>query len=269
MLTFLKLGGSIITDKRGKEAANLPTIGRLTREISAARAAYAHGTLIIGHGSGSFGHVYAARYGVHRGLALDADWIGYALTARAALRLNRIVVDALLAASVPALSVQPSAALTSRGGELESWNVDTIAHALQRRLVPVIHGDVAFDHTQGCAIMSTEALFAYLAHHTPLQPARLILVGETAVYTADPALNSDARLVPLITEHNIAEVLDYTGNSRGIDVTGGMQSKLRLMWQLVATIPGLEVHIINAEPGMLTRTLRGEPTTGGTTMRKE
>ncbi len=137
--------------------------------------------IVLSHGSGSFGHTYAARYGIHRGIAPDADWMGFALTAGAALRLNRIVVDELLAAGVPALSLQPSTTLRSSGGQLVAWDSSTVGRALDRRLVPVIHGDVAFDDAQGSAIISTEQLLVYLAQQAGgLRPTRVILVGESA-----------------------------------------------------------------------------------------
>src|SRR5262245_5465544 len=144
-LTFVKLGGSVITDKTGQEAPDLDTIRRLAIELRDARTADPSLRLVLGHGSGSFGHTYAARYGVHRGIASGADWMGFALTAAAALRLNRIVVDELLAVGVPALALQPSATLRSSAGELLAWDTAMIGRALGRGLVPVVHGDVAFD----------------------------------------------------------------------------------------------------------------------------
>jgi isopentenyl phosphate kinase len=256
MLTFVKFGGSVITDKRGQEAPDLAIISQLTRELSAARTAQLDSNFVVGHGSGSFGHVYAARYGIHRGLNPEDDWMGFALTARAARRLHGIMIDALLAAGIPALSLQPSASLHSRGGELVHWHTDSLANALRYRLVPVIHGDVSFDEAQGSAIISTEALFVQLALQTPMRPNRIVLVGENAVYTADPNRSRSARLIPLITEHNIDTVLNYAGESRAVDVTGGMRSKLALTWQLVQALPGLEVFIIGADPGLLTYVLQ-------------
>ncbi len=269
MLTFLKLGGSIITDKRGKEVADLPTIGRLSREIGTDWSDHPdERNLLIGHGSGSFGHVYAARYGVHQGLAADSNWMGFALTARAVRRLHGIIIDALLAVGIPALSLQPSATLTSAAGELADWQTTSIERALQQRMVPIIHGDVAFDTIQGSAALSTEALFAHLALHTSLKPDRIILVGETAIHTADPFTTPDASLVPLITRENIGQVLHQAGASRAVDVTGGMLSKLALMWQLVETLPDLEVILISAHPGLLELALRGEIPAESTCIRR-
>ena len=258
MLIFVKLGGSVITDKTGQEAPDLPLIGRLAAEVRAALdSAGPDFQLIIGHGSGSFGHTYARRYGIHRGLPPGADWIGFAQTAAAALRLNRIVVDELLAAGVPAIAFQPSATLVSRGGLLAEWDTAAIARALDHRLTPVVHGDVAFDIAQGTAIISTEQLLEALARTPALRPGRVVLVGETGVYTADPRANPQAERIPLITTANIGQVLQGAGASHGADVTGGMRSKVELMWRLAADTPGLTVQLVGAAPGLLTRALLG------------
>jgi len=265
MLTFVKFGGSVITDKTGQEAPDLPLIRRLAAEVRAALdQAGAHARLIIGHGSGSFGHTYAQRYGIHRGLAPDADWIGFARTAAAALRLNRIVVDELLAANVPAISFQPSSTLVSRGGQLASWDITAVARALDHRLTPVVHGDVAFDETQGTAIISTEQLLEALARTPALRPARIVLVGAAGVYTSDPRANPQAERIPLIAASNIAAVLQGAGASHGADVTGGMRSKVELSWRLATTYPGLTVQLIGAAPGLLTRALLGQAAGEGT-----
>lgn len=275
MYTFVKLGGSVITDKAGQEAADLPVIARLAAEVAAARAASPGLPIILGHGSGSFGHLYAARYGVHKGFApgalgeADAQrfYAGFALTAGAALRLNRIVVDALLAAGVPALSLQPSAALWASGGQIARWDTAHLGQALRHGLVPVVHGDVAFDSAQGTAIISTEALLAYLAEETELPPSRVILVGEDAVYTADPRRDPGAERVPLITIANLATALGGAAGSHAVDVTGGMRSKLELMWRLVQRLPGLEVRLIGPAPGNLQAALLGAELDTGTTIR--
>jgi isopentenyl phosphate kinase len=265
-ITFVKLGGSAITDKTGQEAPDLPTIRRLAAEIRAALAQRPDLQLVIGHGSGSFGHTYARRYGIHLGIAPDGDWMGFALTSAAALRLNRIVVDELLAAGVPALALQPSTTLRSERGALAAWQTATLAAALDHHLVPVVHGDVAFDTIQGSAIISTEQLLAYLAQVPALNPARVILVGESGVYTSDPHADPRARRIPRIDAANIAAVLRGAGASHGVDVTGGMRSKVELMWRLVEEVPGLTVQLIGPAPGLLEQALLGQAVGEGTTI---
>lgn len=266
MLVFVKLGGSVITDKTREEAPDLATIGRLARELGDALAADPSLRVILGHGSGSFGHVYARRYGVHNGLAPDADWRGFALTAGAALRLNRFVVDALLDAGVPALALQPSATIFADSGRLVEWRTANLSRALAHALVPVVHGDVAFDTAQGSAIISTEQLLVFLAASSELRPDRVILVGESGVYTADPRRDPAAERIPRIDTRNIAAVLAGTGASHGVDVTGGMRSKVELMWRLASAPPPLAVQLIGPAPGLLTRALLGQADGEGTTI---
>ena len=115
-LVFVKLGGSLITDKLRYETPRLAVIARLAKEIQAALEAKPDLKLVLGHGSGSFGHFVADRYKVHEGHL--KDWRGYVETAAAAQRLDRLVLDALLAEGVRAVNVQPSASARCHQGEL-------------------------------------------------------------------------------------------------------------------------------------------------------
>jgi isopentenyl phosphate kinase len=267
MITFVKFGGSVITDKQGREAPDGPVITRLATEIAAARQARPDVQLVLSHGSGSFGHVYAAQYGVHKGIPANGDWIGFAHTADAAARLNRIVVAALLECKVPALTLQPSTTALAHHGTLQNWETSNITRALAQGLVPLVYGDVAFDTGQGSAIVSTEQLLAYLCRQPALQPRRIVLVGEAAVYTADPRRDPQAAPIPVIDSSNIANVLHGTGGSHGVDVTGGMHNKISLMWSLVQHLATLEVVLIGPQPGLLSQSLRGQPPSFGTIIR--
>ncbi|NJM07130.1 uridylate kinase [Candidatus Gracilibacteria bacterium] len=268
MLTFVKFGGSVITDKQGHEAPDAPLIARLAAEVAAARHIQPELQLILSHGSGSFGHVYAARYGIHKGLPASSNWIGFARTADAAARLNRIVVAALLACDVPTLTLQPSASALAQNGILQHWETATLTHALTQRLVPLVYGDVAFDSAQGSAIISTEQLLAYLCQQPALQPQRIVLVGEAAVYTADPRREPQAAPIAQINVSNIEAVLHGSGGSHGVDVTGGMHNKITLMWSLVQRLPQLEVVLIGPQPGLLTQALSGHVPSFGTIIRR-
>ena len=62
-MLFLKLGGSLITDKHTPRTPRPDVLARLMQEITEARAARPGMRIVLGHGSGSFGHVEAKRYG--------------------------------------------------------------------------------------------------------------------------------------------------------------------------------------------------------------
>lgn len=259
---FLKLGGSLITDKSARETARHEVLARVAQEIACALAARPGLGLVLGHGSGSYGHFAAERYGIHRGH--PADWRGYAETAAAAARLDRLVVDACLAAGVPAVALQPSASARTRDGvlgELVTWPV---CELLRHGLVPVVYGDVALDETQDCSIISTEQIFAYLARR--VGPQRILLAGEVdGVYTADPQRDPGARLLPRLTPATWAASKEQLAGARGVDVTGGMHAKVRQMLDLIERMPDLKVAIFSGlEPGRVEQALTGMP--GGTVL---
>ena len=184
-LVFLKLGGSLITDKRTPLKPRRGVIRRVGREIREALDKSAGLQLLLGHGSGSFGHPVAEKYRVQEGLAASDDWWGYAETAAIAARLNRLVSETLLAQGIPALPLQPSASALCHDGRLVRLDVAPLQEALKRGLVPVVYGDVSFDTVRGSAVISTEQIFAYLAPY--LQPSRVILAAHVdGVFTADP-----------------------------------------------------------------------------------
>ncbi|MHB0859470.1 MAG: isopentenyl phosphate kinase [Anaerolineae bacterium] len=265
-LVFLKLGGSLITDKRRAETPHQATIVRAAQEIAAALKARPDLRLVLGHGSGSFGHFAAAKYGVHQGNL--QNWHGYAETAAAAQRLNRLVVDAMLAEGVPAVALQPSASALCEGGVLRQMATEPVEVLLSHGLVPTVYGDVALDVAQGCTIVSTEQILVFLARR--LRPQRIILVGEVAgVYSGDPKRTSIVRLIPEIHAGNFAEVERLTTASFGVDVTGGMLTKVRDLFALVMEQPETTVRIITGQRnGLIERALTDPELAEGTLLRR-
>src|SRR5690606_5654114 len=125
-IIYLKLGGSLITDKRTPETVRADVIVRIAQEIADARAAQPGMRLVLGHGSGSFGHVAGSRYGTRAGVRTVEQWMGYAITGDAAARLNRALTAALLAAGVPAWSIQPGASLRCHDGRIVAGPAETV-----------------------------------------------------------------------------------------------------------------------------------------------
>jgi len=247
-LVFLKLGGSIITDKRRYETPRPMVIARIARELNAALQARPNLKLLLGHGSGSFGHFPAERYHVREGNL--ENWRGYAETGAAAQRLNRLVTDALLAEGVHAVSVQPSASALCHNGDLVEVAVDRIVALLEHGLVPLVYGDVALDDARGCTIISTEQVFAYLARY--LRPNRVIMVGEVpGVYSGDPQRDAIVRLIPEINSRNYEQVEKMLSTSFGVDVTGGMLGKIRALFDLIREQPNLTARIITGRRNRL------------------
>jgi len=246
---FLKLGGSLITDKTQRETPRLDVLVRLAGEIADARRRRPEMRLLIGHGSGSFGHFAGKKYHTRDGIIAGKEaqsWYGYAETGAAAARLNRLVIDALLDAGLPAITIQPSATAQCHDGELQEMHWQSILHALDAGLLPVVHGDVAFDAERGCTIISTEQIFAYLAEY--LTPSRILLAGTVdGVFTGDPLRDKRVAHIPTIRASGQEIWESQLGGSYGVDVTGGMAAKVADMAGLVMAHPFLIVQILSGE----------------------
>lgn len=242
-LIFLKLGGSLITEKTVPQTARREVIERAAREVKEALEEGAF-QLLLGHGSGSFGHFTAQKYGVHEGL--KEEWWGFAETGAVAARLNRLVTDIFLEVGVPIISFQPSASARCRDGELIHLEVEPIGEALHRGLIPLVYGDVAFDEERGSAIISTEEVFSYLSSH--FLPQRIILAGEVeGVYGGDPEVYSAARLLELISPADLPQLEGMLAGSPTVDVTGGMLAKVRIMCRILESQPSIEIRFISGK----------------------
>ncbi|MEO1088594.1 MAG: hypothetical protein AAFY88_30540 [Acidobacteriota bacterium] len=164
-LIFIKLGGSLITDKQRDAHARLPVIQDLAAQLRRAldrleEAGERRPKFLLGHGSGSFGHAAAIRHGFLEGPAVTPT--AAAQVARAASRLNGLVVDALLDAGVPAWTWSPSSVVRSRDGRPRGGGLGSLVEALDADVVPVVYGDVLIDRPRRAAIASTEAVVTYL-----------------------------------------------------------------------------------------------------------
>jgi len=260
-LVLVKFGGSLITDKRREATPRTAVIRRLAEEIVEAQAQLT-GRLILGHGSGSFGHVAAARYRLGHGLVRSgssAPLAGVSVTQDQAARLHRLVIDALLEAGAMPFSVVPSSTLLTRKGRPVGGTLEPLTCALDRGLLPVVYGDVVMDRVWGAAICSTEAVLRYLAmrlEHHGFRVRRLLWLGET-----DGVYDGDGKTIPRIDRENYRHILRLVNPPGGTDVTGGMLLRLKTARALARC--GIESQIANGlEPGRLTAGLAGEEIPG-------
>lgn len=251
-MIFLKLGGSLITDKAERETAQIGILKRLAKEMAEALRAKPEIKLLVGHGSGSFGHAAAAEYGIFGGIKTEEEWRGVREVWAAANRLHRIVMDTFLEAGLPVFSFPPSAIAVSNHGEIARMPDEPIRRALRAGQLPVVQGDIVFDRGQGAAILSTEKVMAHLA--VKLKPERILLAGiEEGVYEGYPARE---RIMPEISADQAAKIPLEGADST--DVTGGMAHKVEQALKLAASMPGVDVRIFSgASPGNLQGALLG------------
>jgi len=254
-IVLLKLGGSLITDKDTPYTPRLDKLAELALEIKTALALNPNLLLILGHGSGSFGHVAAKKHGTRNGVQTREQWYGFAEVRFQAAELNRFVVQSLLEAGLSALPFPPSASMISDNRKVIHHNILTIQKALDNNLLPVVQGDVAFDESLGGTILSTEDVFTFLIEK--FNCSRILLAGiEAGVWEDFP---ERTKLVKQIQLSDYEKMRAGIKGSVSTDVTGGMKAKVEEMLALIQKNKKLTVQIFSAEEsGFLTRALQGE-----------
>ncbi|HYL05322.1 MAG TPA: isopentenyl phosphate kinase [Thermoanaerobaculia bacterium] len=258
-VTLVKLGGSLLTDKTAVDAVRPAILARLAAEI----AASAVPALVLAHGSGSFGHVAARRYGLAAGLRHGGGQLpGVSLTQERAAALHWQVCAALAAAGLHPFSLAPSSSVVADGGRPLAIAVEPLLLALAHGLLPVLYGDVVLDRLQGVAICSTERLFDLLASELRahgVRVRRVLWLGET-----DGVYDAAGRTLPRLDAGEWArrgELRGAIGGAAGTDVTGGMLHRVETALALAARgIPSLIAN--GTTPGLLAAALRGEPVPG-------
>jgi isopentenyl phosphate kinase len=255
-VTLVKLGGSLITDKSRPLTPRAETLARLAEEIVTANR---FGSLIVGHGSGSFGHVAAAAHSIQRGVHSAEQVDGVAETQVHAHRLHRLVAETLWKAGARPFSIAPSSCVVATAGDAGSLEIEPFVRALDLELTPVTFGDVVMDRRWGGSICSTEHVFELLVASMAsagVGVERVLWLG-----TTDGLYDKSGETVPRVDERNRSESLAVAGDSADADVTGGMQ--LRVATALRLAERGVPSWIGNGlEPGRLHDALLGRDVPG-------
>lgn len=266
-VTLVKLGGSLITQKGRPDTPRREVITRLAGELAEAWPRHGGG-IVVGHGSGSFGHATARRRGLV-GEAGGEPAIGASELAAAAsevqakaAELHAIVVAALREAGLPAFSIAPSSAAVAADARVTAFHGEPFALGLSRDLLPVTYGDVVLDRERGASILSTETVLAELARwllDRDWLVDRAIWLGET-----DGIYDAGGETVAGLTADGATEFLGTVAGSAATDVTGGMAH--RLDTALAMARLGIRSWIGDGnQPGVLARALEGDEI-GGTTV---
>ncbi len=257
-LVFLKLGGSLITDKHTARSPRREVINRITQEIANSLQKNPRLQIILGHGSGSFGHISGKKHGTLDGVRTAEEWQGFTEVWHDASLLNRIVLDSLIEAGTPALAFPPSAAIITRDRKIITWDLEPLQSALRMGMLPVVYGDVVFDTGRGGTILSTEDLFVHLA--IQFKPERILLAGrDPGVWEDYPDCTS---LLKEITPADLPSLQKKIRQSGAPDVTGGMEEKVKIMLQLNDKLPTLETIIFSGEDPESIQSILGGDTKG-------
>lgn len=256
-LLLIKLGGSLITDKSQDYTARPTIITRLAKEIKSARKNF-DGDIIIAHGSGSFAHTPAAKFGTQDGLVNQKSFVGLPIVADAAIQINRIVMHNFLEEGLPAVSFSPASMILAKARKTKFVNLFPLLHALNLDFLPILYGDIIFDEQQGFCIYSAERTLSLLAEKLASKYSQISLLfcGDS-----DGVYDDKNQTIQKITPQSFEKFKQFITGSAKTDVTGGMLHKVQASLDLAQK--GFSTLIINGhKSGELKRSILGQSHTG-------
>ncbi len=255
MLTVVKIGGSVITDKSSlKGFFNNKIVERLAQEIRSASEKIDSQFIVI-HGVGSFAHPIAKKFNLHKGYIGKQSNVGFSLCRAAVCELNNLFIRKLLQIGLNVGLVDTFSVAQTTGSKITDFNLSPVNNLLKKKLIPVLSGDIVFDFEQGFAIVSGDALVAYIARK--LKAERVVFVSDVdGIYDRNPKKYNNAKLLKNISNLNFKRVIENFESSDNLDVTGEMKGKLL---EIRKHLKGMNVSVVNGlVEGNLERSLTGD-----------
>ncbi len=253
-LTILKLGGSAITDKARESTPDIPTIQNIADQL---RDYYL--PLVLIHGGGSYAHPFVAKSGLGTGLRDRAQLRSISETEFYLSQLTRIICASLMLRNKLPVPFHPMSFMTFDKGKVKRILLDPIRKALRVGLIPLLHGDLVFDESQGIGVLSGDRIASLIG---PRLGASRVLLGcdVDGVYSENPKIFQSATLIPEVTSENFRLVFEASRGASG-DATGGMGEKFRQALKLAKN--GCECYIFNLrEKDALRKILKRDGITG-------
>ncbi|MEM1683351.1 MAG: isopentenyl phosphate kinase [Ignisphaera sp.] len=211
----MKLGGALLTDKSKPFSLRYSVLNRISREIAHAYRKCTSRIIVI-HGGGSFGHYVVEQHDLLHSCDAISQTIWFMR------EMNMIIADALSSFGIPVIPFDTHALTTIENNEIHI-HLKPITYALSLNLVPLLYGDIVLKEN-GADIVSGDEISWYLGKQ--LKPSRILFATTVdGVYDKDPA-NPDAKIIRILKLSDL-RTIDF-GKAKGVDVTGGMKTKLFL-----------------------------------------
>ncbi|MEM4160481.1 MAG: isopentenyl phosphate kinase [Thermoplasmata archaeon] len=239
-MQIIKLGGSLITDKRRYRKFRRQIVERIAQEVKEAWEAGKR--VIVVHGAGSFGHIKAREYQLQAGRSqkIKKQSLGFTKVHCDVRWLNLRIMEAFYKAGLPAVSLPPISIARNSYGKLKEMDVERFRDALGESLLPITFGDVVFDEKLGFSICSGDDLVLRLATH--FRPERIIFLCDVpGIYAAYPPKKNEEILREISPEY----ITTLKTASPGIDVTGGIFGKIQKCFEFLSGERESEIWIIS------------------------
>ncbi|MCC7569852.1 isopentenyl phosphate kinase family protein [Candidatus Micrarchaeota archaeon] len=211
----IKLGGSVLTEKKDYKKANKKMISQLAREISKINNKY---KIILVHGAGSFGHAPVVKYKINNGIKTKKHKLGFADTHLSVSQLSNMIVEALIFHGVSAVSLTPTLLFKQNNKKVCSFNDKIVKDFLDAGYLPILYGDMVLDKKLNGSVLSGDQIMKLVSKK--MKADKMVFISDVeGVYV-------DGKVFPKITKSNLSSIKSHLGGSAKVDVTGGMYGKL-------------------------------------------
>jgi len=244
-MILIKLGGSVITHKDKPLTPNLKNLYRISRVIANYWGESSRKSICIIHGGGSFAHVVASQYTHQLSLTLK-NRRGISLITWSARKLNDRVVESFVDYDLPVFPLQTSSLFTFHKKGLK-MHKNIVKVILQNEWIPILYGDVILGEVEA-QILSGERILEALSRDFNVE--RIIVCTNTPGVLIDKN-KPDKGIFKSINPKNIRSVIRMLGSSSGIDVTGGMKEKVRILYKIAVKRGIRSVIIDGTNPAIL------------------
>jgi isopentenyl phosphate kinase len=227
-LYVLKIGGSVATykDRRGFSVRKslLKKIAINLKKTLKSKKFH----LILVHGAGAMGHQLAKKYALQKGTGKNQWKIKGALLSQAANKKLNVAINKILkTCKLNVFSVHPSVSIIQKNGKIVFCDIKTIKKCLQRKLIPLLYGEMVFDKKTGFSVCSGDAIVAYLAKKFEVQ--KIFFASDVnGIFEKDPYIYKKAKLVQKINLSKFNRKIKIS-QSHNKDVTGGLLGKIEKM----------------------------------------
>lgn len=260
-IVFIKLGGSLITDKKKPLTVHTTRLRSTVKQLKELYNRYPNTSFIYGNGAGSFGHFVASQY--HEELAQRGKYSTLAVREihKSVSDLNTIIINEMMDQKLPVISLAPSSFMTSDKGRINACKIQGIITLLENGVSPLVYGDIIPDRTRVGYICSTERVFREIIKQLKLISAYTFTVLFCG--TTNGVLDEKKQTIFTIpSRKNITKKLVFDA-AEGFDVTGGMLHKVEE--SLILAKMGVKSYIVNATiEGEISAALSGKKFSGTT-----
>jgi isopentenyl phosphate kinase len=240
-LTIIKFGGSSITKKsEGKFEINYSVLEQSAQELATALEKKEQKIILV-CGVGPFGHTNVVKYNLNNGVTTKEQLEGKEITNKDCNFVGEEVAKALEKAGLNTKIIPAYLVCVQDNKKVVSYDSGLYVNALEQKLIPITTGIMVKDNTLNWSPMSGDTAIAQLCKQ--LKPIRVLIGTDVdGVFTEDPKINPKAKLIPEINKKNLEKIIIGVGESKSVDVTGGMRGKIEKLEQ---TLNGTPAQIFN------------------------